>query len=101
MKRENAINEMDKIKPWIFLPYQEFDVVSYREKRNSIEVFDDKMFWLGSGVDSYRKMIRIIEQKGFLQPINTTSINICHVSGGVSLAINASPTPLECLIGLL
>lgn len=73
MKRENAINEMDKIKPWIFLPYQEFDVVSYREKRNSIEVFDDKMFWLGSGVDSYRKMIRIIEQKGFLQPINTTS----------------------------
>lgn len=73
MKRENAINKMNKVRPWIFLPFQEFDVLSYREKRNFIEVFDDKMFWLGSGVDSYRKMIRIVEQKGFLQPINSTS----------------------------
>ena len=73
LKRENAINKMNKVRPWIFLPFQEFDVLLYREKRNFIEVFDDKMFWLGRGVDSYRKMIKIVEQKGFLQPINSTS----------------------------
>jgi hypothetical protein len=47
--------------------------MSYREKRKSIKILDDKMFWLGSGVDSYRKMIRIVEQKGFLQPISSSS----------------------------
>ena len=73
MKRDNAINMMDKVKPWIFLPYAEFNVMDYREKRNSINEFNDKMFWLGSGVDEYRKMIRIVEQKGFLQQINNTS----------------------------
>lgn len=69
MKRENAISKLDIIKPWIFLPYQEFDVLSLREKRNNISDKENKMFWLGSGVDSYRKMIRIVEQKGYLQPI--------------------------------
>lgn len=73
MKRENSISGLSKISPWIFLPYQEFDVESYREKRNNITDFEDKMFWLGSGVDSYRKMIRIVENKGFLQPIVSTS----------------------------
>jgi len=69
MKRENAISSLDKIKPWIFLPFQEFDVEYYREKRSLINNFEDKMVWLGSGVDDYRKMIRIVETKGFLQPI--------------------------------
>lgn len=69
MNRDHAIKAMHKISPWIFLPYMEFDVKTYRNKRLFTQKFNDKMFWLGSGVDSYRKAIRIIERKGFLQPI--------------------------------
>ena len=73
MKRENAINHLHKIKPWIFLPYQEFDYELYRNKRNEVETYEKKMFWLGSGIDGYRKMIRIIDNKGLMQPLNSTS----------------------------
>ena len=73
MRRENAINHLHKISPWIFLPFQEFDVLHYREKRQKILDLNKSMFWLGSGVDSYRKMIRIIESKGYLQPIANLS----------------------------
>lgn len=73
MKRENAINQLHKIKPWIFLPFKEFDVLEYRNIKNSNFDLDSKMFWMGSGVDSYRKMIRIVEDKGFLQKITTSS----------------------------
>jgi FkbM family methyltransferase len=75
MKREYAINHLHKIKPWIFLPFQEFDYKHYRNERNKIETYNDKLFWLGSGVDDYRKMIRIIDNKGYMQPIQNTSHN--------------------------
>jgi len=73
MRRENAIDKLHTIKPWIFLPFQEFDIESCLEKRKNIDQLENKMFWLGSGVDEYRKMIRIVEQKGFLQPIVSVS----------------------------
>ena len=76
MKRENAVNHIGKIKPWIFLPYEEFDVEFYRNKRNELTEFEDKMFWLGSGTDDYRKMIKIAEQKGFVQPIEPVSFDL-------------------------
>jgi len=71
MKRENSIKTLSKISPWIFLPFKEFDVQYYREKRTNIENLNDKLFWQGSGVDSYRKAIRIVEQKGYMQTIQT------------------------------
>lgn len=74
MKRDNSVKSLNKISPWIFLPFQEFNVDEYRIKRKEINEMDDRMVWLGSGVDSYRKMIRIIENKGYLQPI----INLSH-----------------------
>jgi hypothetical protein len=73
MSRENAIHKLDTVKPWIFLPFKDFDIMYYREERNKIFDFNQKMFWQGSGVDSYRKMIRLIENKGYLQPISQTS----------------------------
>jgi hypothetical protein len=73
LKRDNAVNCINKIKPWIFLPFQEFDFEYYRQKKIEIKQLKDEMFWLGSGVDSYRKMIRIIEKLGFLQKIEPTS----------------------------
>jgi hypothetical protein len=69
LKRDHAINCLKKVSPWIFLPFAEFDVDFYRNKRNQLDNFEDKMFWLGSGVDAYRKMIRIIDNKGLMQPI--------------------------------
>jgi hypothetical protein len=75
MKREGSLKDIYKISPWIFLPFQEFDFVGYRKKRNEINVLNQKMFWQGSGADSYRKMIKSIENKGFLQPIVPMSHN--------------------------
>lgn len=74
MKRENSVINISKIKPYIFLPFAEFDIDYYRNyRKENIDNLNEKMFWLGSGVDSYRKMIRLIENDGFLQPINSTS----------------------------
>lgn len=73
LKRDNAILSLHKVKPWIFLPFAEFDVEYYRELRNNIVEFENKMFWLGSGVDAYRKAIRVIDNKGFMQPIGNQS----------------------------
>lgn len=69
LKRENNISSMGKIQPWIFLPFQEYDVESYRNKRKEIEIKDEKLFWLGSGLDVYRKAIRYIEKSGNMQEI--------------------------------
>jgi FkbM family methyltransferase len=68
MKRENASEEMYKVRPWIFLPHQEYDFLYYRNQRDNNNL-NDKMFFLGSGIDDYRKCIRIIENEGYLQPI--------------------------------
>ena len=73
IKRDQSVKSLTRISPWIFLPFQNFDVSSYRLERGNINNMDDKMVWLGSGVDSYRKMIRIIEKKGYLQPIVSVS----------------------------
>lgn len=73
MKKENAVDELYKIKPWIFLPYLEFDSEHYRNLRDNTDEFTDKLFWLGSGVGDYRKSIKIIDNKGYLQPLTTTS----------------------------
>lgn len=67
MNAENAIQHMHKIKPWIFLPFQEFDVSHYREKKNSIQNFNSKIFWMGSGIHVYRKMIKLIDEMGYMQ----------------------------------
>lgn len=73
MKRESAISHLKKISPWIFLPFEDFDVLLYRKLREFQKDLNDKLFWLGSGVDSYRKAIRIIEHKGYLQTIRSLS----------------------------
>lgn len=71
MKKENATEELHKVKPWIFLPFLDFDCFHYRDLRdNSSEILEDKLFWLGSGAKVYRQVIDIIHEKGFLQPMN-------------------------------
>jgi hypothetical protein len=67
LKRENAINNMHKVNPWIFLPFEKFDYQRYRDIRDNVETFTEKLFWLGSGYGDYRKAIKIVNDKGFLQ----------------------------------
>jgi hypothetical protein len=72
MKGENAINHLYKIKPYIFLPFQEFDIEYYRNKRKEITEFNDKIFWLGCGLDSYRSTLKYIVEEGLMQPIESS-----------------------------
>jgi hypothetical protein len=67
MKRDRSVKDIDKVKPWIFLPYKEFDYDHYRELRKSKTELQEKLFYLGSGIDSYRKSVQIVESKGLLQ----------------------------------
>jgi hypothetical protein len=69
MKRENLTHQLNKIKPWIFLPYQEFDSNKYRKLRDETEDFEEKLFFLGPGINDYRKVIGIINEKGYTQTI--------------------------------
>jgi hypothetical protein len=73
MKKENAIQELKKIRPWIFLPYLQFDHEKYRNIRTESESLEEKLFWLGSGAGDYRNVIKIIHDEGFLQPLSNTS----------------------------
>ena len=76
MKREGATNEMYKVKPWIFLPYAEFDYLHYRNKKETSNELNNKMYWQGSGVDDYRQCVRFLEQDGYLQPITPMNHDI-------------------------
>jgi len=75
MKRDRSVKDIDKVRPWIFLPFKEFDYDYYRELRQSKLEFEDKLFYLGSGIDSYRKSVQMVEQKGFLQKTGNYSFS--------------------------
>ena len=60
-KSNNNLQDINKIKPFIFLPYAEYDAEKYRGER-----VNDKLFFLGSGLGDYRKTIKIIDDKGYL-----------------------------------
>jgi len=68
-KSDNNLHNIHKIKPFTFLSYAPFDPIPYRNKREN-----DKLFYLGSGVNSYRETVKIINEKGYLQPL----INVDH-----------------------
>jgi hypothetical protein len=67
MRRDVSVKDIDKVRPWIFLPYKEFDYDHYRELRKTKPKLDEKLFYLGSGIDLYRKSVQFVESKGLLQ----------------------------------
>lgn len=69
LQREQSIKSIHKVSPWIFLPFAEFDYMYYRNFRSTNIEFNKKLLFLGSGIDIYRKTVRIVENKGYLQPI--------------------------------
>lgn len=56
-KRDNVEHKMNRVKPWIFPVYNEFDVDRYRAIRESSDL-TDKLFFKGSGLDSYRIAVK-------------------------------------------
>jgi len=65
-KAENKKINISKIKPWIFLPSEPFDHNKYRQIRDRSEL-KDGMFFIGSGLNTYRKMVNILKEGGNLQ----------------------------------
>lgn len=69
----NNMSALSKIKPWIFLPFAEFDVEHYRQLRTNCRVFNNKMFWKGSYATSLRKTILELYNFGDMQNIEPTN----------------------------
>lgn len=67
VNKERSIECIDKVRPWIFLTFKEFDYEHYREKRKQLTSYNDKLFYLGSGIDGYRKSVLEVGSMGHLQ----------------------------------
>lgn len=80
LKRSRLVNKIDKVHPWIFGFFQEFDVDKYRSIRDTAEKLNDKLYfkgggWKGTNERTYRKVIKILNSKGYLNP---NAIRIDH-----------------------
>lgn len=77
LKKNRLLHKLDKVHPWFFGFFQEFDVDKYRDIRNSQETLNDKLYFKGGGWkdngDPYRSVVRILYEKGYLDP-NYSSI---------------------------
>jgi hypothetical protein len=51
LKKENLLTKIDKIKPWFFGSYTEYDIDYFRKVRQSyVKYNSDKIFWKGLGI---------------------------------------------------
>lgn len=64
-KRDRVEHKMNLVKPWIFPVYNEFDVDKYRAIRDGSEL-NDKLFFKGSGLDSYRIAVKNLAEQGII-----------------------------------
>lgn len=71
MLKERATKDIHKVRPWVFLTQKPIDHVALRERRSQIKSFNDKLFFRGSGIDSYRKSVMMLHAAGFTQPLDT------------------------------
>ena len=65
LKKDAVDNKIDKVKPWIFPVYNQFDVNKYRQIRDTSEK-TKSLFFKGSGLDSYRLSVDILRQRGII-----------------------------------
>lgn len=71
-KRDEIGHKIDKVKPWIFPIYNEFDVDHYRNVRDTSEL-NDQLFFKGSGLESYRLGVNHLVEDGVIDG-NTSSL---------------------------
>ena len=64
LKRDDVLDKIDLVKPWIFPVYNEFDVDEYRKLRNDSKL-NDGLFFKGSGcsLEGYRQVVSILSHK--------------------------------------
>jgi hypothetical protein len=73
LKRNNLLHKLDKVNPWFFGFYQEFDVDYYRKIRDSQINFNENLYFKGGGWkgnDPYRQVIKDLFDKNMLNPNN-------------------------------
>ena len=68
LKRDNLIHRLPDVAPWFFGSIDEWDIEKYRSIRDQtpIDERNKELFWKGSGVGSYRKVIEILNKKGII-----------------------------------
>lgn len=65
----NCFDYADKVQPWIFGFFAEFDVDKYRELRDVTETLNSNLYFKGGGAkneEGYRKVVYHLEQKNML-----------------------------------
>lgn len=66
-KRDNVENKLNRIKPWIFPVYNDFDVDYYRTVRDESELTDN-LFFKGSGLKDYRIAVKYLCDQHIINP---------------------------------
>jgi hypothetical protein len=73
LKRDKLLNKMDKVHPFIFGFFKDFDVDVYREIRDNTENLNDNLYFKGGGWKGdydkmYRKVIKHLYDEKLLNP---------------------------------
>ena len=71
LKRNRLLHKLDKVHPFIFGFFQDFDVNKHRDIRDNTEILNDKLYFKGGGWrgdDAYRKVVKILYDKKYLDP---------------------------------
>lgn len=70
LKRDRLTHKLDKVSPWFFGSYDEFDIDYYRNIRQNTPTLNDELFFKGSGIDGYRQAVKILHDKGIVDNSN-------------------------------
>lgn len=88
LKRDGISQKYNVVSPWFFGSFCKYDINKWRDIRNSVEK-KDKLFFRGSGLDSYRKTVKMFAGKEyFLGPYGTSEeqyfSDMCNAKIGLS-----------------
>lgn len=65
LKRDFLTHRMQKVSPWFFGRFEDFDVEYYRKLREETAEFNKTLFYKGSG-QGYREVVNILHEEGFV-----------------------------------
>lgn len=68
LKRDNLVHRLPDVRPWFFGSIDEWDINKYRSIRDTIPIEEQNksLFWKGSGIGSYRKVIEILRDNNII-----------------------------------
>jgi hypothetical protein len=65
MQRDYLLNSMNKVSPWFFGVFENFDIDHYRQSRKNCGELNTDLFYKGSG-QNYREVIEILHDRNLL-----------------------------------